>query len=79
MSPPSPEDPSVTDDEPDDEEIEPIPLDGGDPSLSYGDYLASLPDEVREAIEKATGQWSREERERRWREGNGAAPPGSMP
>lgn len=66
--------------DPDDgEEIEPIPIDGADPSQSYSDYLASLPDDVREAIERATGQWSREERERRWREGNGATPPGLLP
>jgi hypothetical protein len=55
-------------------EPEPIPL-GSDPSMSYSEYLASLPDEIREAIERATGQWTREEAERRWLEGNGATNP----
>lgn len=64
------------DDDLGEDEPEPIPLDGEDPSLSYSDYLASLPPEVREAIERATGQWSREEAVRRWKEGNGAADPG---
>jgi len=56
-------------------EPEPIPLEG-DSSQSYSEYLASLPDEVREAIERATGQWTREEAVRRWKEGDGAVTPG---
>jgi len=65
----------IDDDDEPEGEPEPIPLEG-DTSLSYSEYLASLPDEVREAIERATGQWTREETVRRWKEGNGATNPG---
>ena len=67
------DDDDLTEDEP-----EPIPLEG-DSSQSYSEYLASLPDEVREAVERATGQWTREEAVRRWKEGNGVANPGFPP